>query len=198
LLHRKVTALLGFEWRGPLDQYSTNIKSASSAKLLSRNSYQQLYGGIDSNSVTERLSDPNGLMAKVQERMANELACYAVPNDFLALRAARKLFPHVDPATTPGVGNADAIKSNIQHLHRYSAELTQTYNLFSAVQQDGAARLLSKAETAKLPTRCQRTKHLETGATLDGGGLTNDANYTIRAWTAVVAYLLSDYRFVYE
>jgi hypothetical protein len=207
LLHRKLKALFGFEWRGPLDQYSANIKSTSTPRLVARQYYQQLYGGIDSSSITERLSDPNGLMAKVQERMANEMACYAVPNDFLSAKTSRRLFPHVETTTTPISQNTAAIKTNIQHLHRYllgeelaldSAELTHTYNLFYGVQQDGASKLGTKAESMRLPPRCQRTKQLDTGAAIDGGGLTTDPNYTIRAWTAVVAYLLSDYRFVYE
>ncbi|MEY4642336.1 MAG: hypothetical protein RLZZ227_2330 [Pseudomonadota bacterium] len=207
LLHRKLAALFGFEWRGPLDQYSSSIKSASSSRLTSRQYYQQLYGGIDSNTVTERLADANGLMVKVQERMANEMACYAVPNDFLSAKTGRRLFPHVETTTTPISQNTAAIKANIQHLHRYllgeelaldSNEITQTYNLFNAVQQDGMKAIANKSDTTRLPTRCQRTKHLETGAALDAGGLTSDPNYTMRAWTAVVAYLLSDYRFVYE
>ncbi len=34
LLHRKLNALFGFEWRGPLDSYSTNKNLDSSARLL--------------------------------------------------------------------------------------------------------------------------------------------------------------------
>jgi hypothetical protein len=208
LLHRKIKALLGFEWRGPLDSYSTSINSASAARLLSsRQYYQQLYGGIDSLTVTERLTDPNGLMAKVQERMANELACYAVPNDFLAASGARKLFPHVETSTLATTQNSAAIKANLQHLHRYllgeelaldSAELTYTYELFSNVLTEGRGKLTAKTESTSLPSRCRRTKDLATGEALSGGGLTSDPNYTMRAWTAVVAYLLSDYRFLYE
>lgn len=208
LLHRKIGALLGFEWRGPLDQYSTAIKSSSTARLLNgRTYYQQLYGGIDSFSVTERLGDPNGLMAKVQERMANELACYAVPDDFLSAKAQRRLFPLVETTTTLGdAQNQSAVRANIQHLHRYllgeqlaldSPEIAETYALFSAVLQDGKNRI-GTGETTALPSRCVRTKDLLTGATLSGGGLRTDPNYTIRAWMAVVAYLLTDYRFLYE
>lgn len=208
LLHRKISALLGFEWRGPLDQYSTAIKSSSTARLLSGRSYfQQLYGGIDSLSVTERLTDPNGLMAKVQERMANELACYAVPNDFLAAKAQRSLLPLVETTTTLGSTlDQGAVRANIQHLHRYllgeqlaldSREITETYALFSAVLQDGKSRI-GTGETASLPARCVRTRDLRTGEALSGGGLRTDPNFTIRAWMAVVAYLLADYRFLYE
>ena len=207
MLHRKIGVLLGFEWRGPLDSYSSSIKNASTARLLSRSLYQQLYGGIDSNSVTERLADTNGLMAKVQERMANELACYAVPQDFMAETSSRRLFPHVETTTTTNTEGAAAIRANLQHLHRYlldeevtqdSTELGFTYQLFNAVLTGGRAKLASKTESVSLPVRCRRTKHLLTGENLPGGGLVNDPNYTLRAWTAVVAYLLSDYRFLYE
>ena len=43
--------------------------------LLNSNEYKILYGGIDSDDVTERITDPNGIMANIQMRMANELAC---------------------------------------------------------------------------------------------------------------------------
>ncbi len=208
MLHRKIFALLGFEWRGPLDQYSTNKDVASSARLLnSRQYYQQLYGGIDSFNVTEHLTESNGLMIKVQERMANELACYAVPNDFLVAKASRRLFPFVDTTTTLLTGqNQSDVKANIQYLHQYllgetlaltDAELTQTYNVFASALKDGQSKMVSKAESAALPSRCVRTKDLQTGAAL-ATTLTSDPNYTIRAWMAVVAYLLSDYKFIYE
>ena len=91
------------------------------------------------------------------------------------------------------------MRANIQYLHRYllgeelalnSPEITETYALFSAALQDGGS--------VALPSRCVRTKNLLTGETLSGGGLKTDPNYTIRAWMAVVAYLLSDYGFLYE
>lgn len=207
LLHRKINALFGFEWRGPLDQYSSSIKNSSSARLLSsRQYYQQLYGGIDSFSVTERLTDPNGLMTKVQERLANELACYAVPNDFLTTKAERRLFPNVDTTTTlNNSANRTAIRTNIRHLHRYllgeelafdAPEITETYELFAAILEDGQGKLGSSL-TAQLPYRCVRTKDMVTGTTLSVG-MSNDPIYMVRAWMAVVAYLLSDYRFLYE
>ena len=42
-----------------------------------------LYGGIDSDGVTTRLKSPNGIMAAVTVRMANDLSCRAVANDFV-------------------------------------------------------------------------------------------------------------------
>ncbi|MDO9318550.1 MAG: DUF1592 domain-containing protein [Gammaproteobacteria bacterium] len=216
LLHRKIEALFGFQWRGPLDQYAANRNVFGSARLLdTRQYYHQIYGGIDSFTITERLTDTNGLMVIVQERMANEMACYGVPNDFLSARTARRLFPNVDTSTvlTSAQGQA-AVRQNIQHLHRYllgeelaltDAEIEHTYALFATVLQQGQSALLGVqgvSENTSLPTRCMRNNDINTGASLNVAGgvdgrLRNDNNYVIRAWMAVVAYLLADYQFIY-
>lgn len=211
MLHRKINALFGFEWRGTLNSYATSKDVLASARLLdSRQYYQQIYGGIDSFSITERLNDPNGLMVFVQERMANEMACYAVPNDFLSAKSQRLLFPLVEIGTQlSSTQDRDAVKANIQHLHKYllgetlalsSVEIEATYQLFEAVLLEGKKRV-GVSELSTLPALCQRNNHILTGASLNSAGvdgrLRNDPNYVIRAWMAVVAYLLADYRFLY-
>jgi mono/diheme cytochrome c family protein len=206
-LHRKIEALLGFQWRGQLDQYYITQNINGQARLLDDNNYyQQIYGGIDSFVVTERLTEPNGLMVAVQERLANELACYSVPNEFLASAEQRLLFPHVEMSTQPtSESNATAIRENIQHLHAHllgenlasnDAEIDITYTLFTSVLSSGQAALGS-TENTQLPALCRRNKDLTTGANL-ANPILQDPDYTLRAWIAVVAYLLSDYRFVYE
>ncbi len=211
MLHRKLNALFGFEWRGSLNSYATSRNVLATARLLdSRQYYQQIYGGIDSFVITERLGDPNGLMVLVQERMANEMACYAVPNDFLTPKAERRLFSGVDITTQLNTAQERAaVRGTIQHLHAYllgetlaldSPEIDATYQLYEAVQVEGRKRV-GVSELTTLPALCQRNNDLLTGASLNSGGvdgrLRNDPNYTIRAWMAVVAYLLSDYRFLY-
>jgi mono/diheme cytochrome c family protein len=207
MLHRKINALLGFEWRSRLDLYSITKNIDAQARLLDDNQfYQQIYGGIDSFVVTERLTEPNGLMVAVQERMANELACYAVPNDFLNPAGERLLMPHVEIGTQPNNASAiQAIKTNIQHLHAHllgeqlaidDAEIEASYDLFSSVLANGQAAIGS-GESSNLPNLCRRTRDMQTGENL-AQPLIADSNYTIRAWMAVAAYLMSDYRFVYE
>jgi hypothetical protein len=108
---------------------------------------------------------------------------------------------------TSALGQA-AVRQNIQHLHRYllgeelaltDAEIQHTYALFATVLQQGQSAL--GTETTSLPTRCMRNNDISTGASLNTGGvdrrLRNDNNYVVRAWMAVVAYLLADYRFIY-
>ncbi|MEQ8312728.1 MAG: c-type cytochrome [Gammaproteobacteria bacterium] len=207
MLHRKIGALLGFEWRGMLDFYYLTKNMDNQARLLDdRQFYQQIYGGIDSFVVTQRLTEPNGLMVYVQERMANELACYAVPNDFLAPAGERLLLPFVEPNMQPvGLSNQNAIMNNIQYLHSHllaedldigDPELQTTYELFTSVWQAGESAV-NVTETVELPPLCQRSRDLETGANL-AEPLINDPDYVIRSWMAVTAYLMSDYRFVYE
>ena len=207
MLHRKIGALLGFEWRSPLDFYYLVQDIDSQARLLDDNEfYQQIYGGIDSFVITERLTEPNGLMVAVQERMANELACYAIPNDFLAPNSQRLLLPFVDVDTQPtNAANQSAIMSNIQHLHSYllaenlsdgDPELDATYNLFVNSLETGQSAI-GVTESDELPPLCRRTRDLVTGANLSSP-ITDDPNYVMRAWMAVAAYLMSDYRFVYE
>jgi len=53
------------------------------------------------------------------------------------------------------------------------------------------------SEDANLPLRCRRSVDLETGDALPTS-LSQDPDYVLRAWMAVAAYLMSDYRFVYE
>ena len=207
MLHRKIDAVLGFEWRSILDNYSTDINNPVLAKLLdNRIFYNQIYGGIDSFTVTERLTEPNGLMVYVQERMANELACFAVPNDFLYPAQERLLFPRVEVTTQPNnsVSN-NLIRENIQYLHAHllgenldvnDAEIGVTFDLFNAIQSSGK-NAIGLTETSTLPPLCRRSKDMYTGASLDTP-LVDDPDYVIRAWMAVVAYLLADYSFLYE
>ena len=207
LLHRKIDAVLGFEWRGFLDNYAVNKDIPFAARLLdNRFFYNQIYGGIDSFVVTSRLTEPNGLMVYVQERMANELACYAVPNDFLADADQRLLFPYVE-ADNQAISAQDRadIKTNIQHLHAHllgetlaidDAEVQITFDLFTTVLASGQANI-GISEDANLPVRCRRSVDLETGDAL-ATSLSQDPDYVLRAWMAVAAYLMSDYRFVYE
>lgn len=173
-LYRRIRVVAGggYEWRGP----------NSGSGLTGR--HYLLYGGIDSDEVTTRTVEPTSLMDGIQERIANQVACERVANDLLN---DGSLFPiaNVDdtPATPAGV---DAITANLVHLHRLllgedladdSTEISWSYQLFLDARAEG--------ETA-IPNQCR------------GGGGSNDTNGTILPWMAVVTYLLSDYRFVYE
>lgn len=179
MLHRKIIATTGAEWR-------VNDR----AVLLSVRDFKLLYGGIDSVSITNRMKEPNALAASIARRMSNEVSCLATANDFVKPQGERLLFPTVNVEDAPGTNDA-AIRENIKHLHWQllgekledgDPELERTYNLFRDVWQDGQNGDYGDS----LPGMCR----------VDGLG--DDPSYTIRSWMAVVSYMLSSYEYLYE
>jgi hypothetical protein len=200
-LHRKIEAVTGYPWtRSNGEQY-----------LLGR--YRMLYGGIDSNAVTERLRDPNGIIANIGLRMATEMACRSVARDFVLPAEQRRMLSRVEPSFQPltddGFDVPDierAIRENIRDLHLRilgedvspnGAEVDATYRLFFDTWAEGKELLASGERSTNLPSSCRATSWngIDLPPELD---VIDDSNYTIRAWMSVVTYLLSDYRFFYE
>jgi len=177
-VERKITAVFGKPWGKLTDQLAL------------------LYGGIDSKEVTERAPDPSGAMGAIQRIMSNDVASVHTAMDFTRPAAERKLFPNMEPDVVPGASpEADAkIRQTIVQLHQKilgrfdtpdSAEVDRTYKLFAGIVADAAAKKgLEKQEMyharralpAPLP----------------------DPKYTVRAWRAVVTYLLRRPEFLYE
>ena len=173
---------------------------------LLTNEYKILFGGIDSFDVTQRLTDINQIMAAVATRMAVEVACTATAFDFSKPAEERLLFPLVDPADTPDF-NEEAIRNNLVHLHARvlgedvapdSKEVDASYDLFDATYVQGLKNMADKTETASLGP-CQALKDPTTNTDLPAERqVKTDDTYAIRSWQAVVIYLLSDYKFLYE
>jgi hypothetical protein len=204
LLARKIEAVTGYRWVRPWDlseQLATD--------------YKILYGGIDSDSITQRLAHLNGIMAGVANRMANEMACGITAYDFTRAADKRTLFPKVTLEAVPlgptGDEIPDAIadiKANIQYLHERilgekleleDPEIERTYQLFLDTWKDGTANLAAGEEDPWLSWWCQARVDPNTQVELpEAERLGEDPNYTVRAWMAVITYLLSDYSFLYE
>jgi hypothetical protein len=153
-----------------------------------------LYGGIDSKAVTERAADPSGAMGAIQRIMANDVACKQTLKDFARKPADRRLFPEIEPEVVPGSSpQADAaVRRAIVHLHtqvlgRYdevdSTEVDRTYDLLHGIVVDASMQKIEKSESY----------YCRTGVTEFA-----DPHYTIRAWRAVVTYLLRRQDFLYE
>lgn len=214
-LDRKIETLLGFDWRGSMDNYYKDRDRHWASKL--GNTFHQIYGGIDSDGVTTRLRSPNGLMGAMQLRMANELACYAVSHDFWLPVQQRRLFPYINADTSPyneaGYLDADVvaqIQQNIQYLHNYllgenlppgSPELDVTEKLFMDTLNRGRQMILNNPgewQVVRLHGSCDVTRDLQGEELPEEQRLQKDGQYLVRSWMAVLAYLLSDYRFVYN
>lgn len=176
-----------------------------------------LYGGIDGNDVTQRVRAPNGVMLAIARRMANEMACKVTAADFVRAKSARLLFPLVEPTYAPEDANGfaiqaaqAAIRKNIQHLHERllgetlpdgDDELERTWTLFYATWKEGAEALRNGEQPAGtgeyLHYPCRASKHPDTGVALDTKAkLERDPNYVLRAWMAVLAYLMEDAKFL--
>ncbi len=204
LLARKIQATTGVRWLRPWDL----------SEYL-RSDYQILYGGIDSDTITQRLPSMSGLMAGVSARMANEVACSATAWDFTKAADSRTLFPYVEMSTLPETAAGEAIpgaiediRSNIQYLHERilgerleldDPEIDRTYALFKDLWRAGYDDVESGAEDSWLVWSCQGRINPNTGVELaEAERINTDEQYTIRAWMGVMVYLLSDYTFLYE
>ncbi|MBL9100733.1 MAG: DUF1588 domain-containing protein [Myxococcales bacterium] len=205
-LERKIEAVTGYPWSPGPDQ---------TPYLLNMNEYRIFYGGIDSNSITERISEPNGIMANISLRMANEMSCISTARDFSADPSDRLLFPYVEPTYLPEDMNQfavpavnDAILANIQHLYEHvlgerydldDPEIQEVKNLYVNIWRTGRNAVVAGTESADLAGPCRATNDYWTGKDLpEEQRVTADPNYTIRAWMGVLTYMLSDYKFLHE
>lgn len=155
-----------------------------------------LYGGIDSNEVTERATDPSGAMGAIQRILSNDVACKQVLKDFARDPAERKLFPNIEPEVLPGVSDEDdaKIRAAIVYLHQQilgrddavdSPDVGRTFKLFSDVVSDAKnTKGIEKVEAYHCRTHVPDAP--------------KDPEYTIRGWRSVVTYLLRRQEFLYE
>jgi hypothetical protein len=177
-VERKLAAVFGQPWGKLKDQLA------------------MLYGGIDSKEVTERAADPSGAMGAIQRLLANDVACKQTALDFSRKPGERLLFPDIEPDVLPGASlEADAkIRKTIVHLHQRvlgrddapdSPEVQRSYDLFAGIVTDAGGR---KGTEPQEKYDCRQ-------------GLLHpvaDPKYTVRAWRAVVTYLLRRTEFLYE
>ncbi|MDD9939914.1 MAG: hypothetical protein OXU20_02515, partial [Myxococcales bacterium] len=161
-----------------------------------------MFGGTDWDSTPERYREPNAMSIRIALRMANEMACLAVPQDFaINDPMSRHLFRRVDADATPEAGNEREIRAQLRRLHRLllneeledgDSELEATWQLWSgsyaAAGADSSRRLRNcDAEASYTP---QQTPYpTATHNAIDA------RTPSVQAWMAVVAYLLSDGRF---
>lgn len=182
-LERKIEAVFGKRW-GRLAGDGDNR-------------FALLYGGIDSKEVTQRATDPSGAMGAIQRIMANDVACVNVALDFERPTADRRLFPGIEPSVIPDDKPETEKRIRAAIIHLYDrlhgrtlatdhADVTRAYELFTGILTDARAK---KGPNERENYYCQAEPNKR--ATLD-------PHYTIRAWRAVVTYLLRQDDFLYE
>jgi hypothetical protein len=196
LLSRKIEATTGVRWRARPDRTDY---------LLDQ--YRIFYGGIDSDLVTQRVTEPNGVMASLAQRMAYEVACFAVPYDFSKPANQRLLFPNID-RNTPLSEASDQVRDTVRYLHERllgeslaptDEEVEATMVVLMEAYSLGRQGLADGSVPEELAGPCRLNQDRITGESLpDERRINRDSEYTVRAWMAAVSYLLSDYRYLYE
>ncbi len=153
-----------------------------------------LYGGIDYESVTTRLLEPNGFITAMQETYANKVACDLVKNDFDRDNNDRLYFANLSLDDSPSdSGNEAKVRQAIQKLiwllwgekvGENDAQVTQAYNLIKDVHAAGMA---------------DNAKSNNIDCTTDNGRIRrDDSDYVERSWNLLASFLLSDFKFLYE
>ena len=205
-LDRKIISVFGIPWRGE-----------GGDQLLNDNRYRILYGGINSADVTQRIKQPNGVMANIIELMGNEMACRLVAPEFAIPAAERRFFGSIEPTFAPRDANGfevssavAGIKETIRELHYKilgeklepnDPEVERTYKLFLDTWDAGYAAVQAGEEAEELDWECGANRNYLTGAAFDeetAWETRGDALYTKRAWMAVFTYLITDYKFIHE
>jgi hypothetical protein len=177
-VERKIAAIFGKPWGRLREQLAV------------------LYGGIDSKEVTQRLSDPSGAMGAIQRILANDVACKFAALDFAEEPGKRLLFPGIELDVLPGSSpEADSrIRSAMVHLHERvlgrvrsprDPEIDRMYRLFDAIVTEARA---TKGWDKNENYFCRGGE----------GRKAVDPHYTLRAWRAVLTFLLRQDEFLYE
>lgn len=198
--------LVPYRWTGP-DMLNDKLLATTGTTLLSGGcqfngwgclnqplvrEYEGLLGGIDAMAgVTQTNDSATGLMVRITTTTATQVACQLVPTEFAAAPAARHLLGAIDPNVIPDTAaRQQQIKSVIASAYlqitgasgsAVQANLDDAYTLFT-----GAIAAANAANDSSLPSGCQH------------GSITQDPKHTVRAWIAVMAYILSDPRLVQE
>ena len=110
-LARKTAAIMGIQWGRSVyigQEYENRLPSSLTDE------YRLLYGGVDSDGVTERGRDLTSVMAGVAKRHAAAVSCPVVMREFyLVPESQRRLFAGIDLSQRDG----DAVRNKLVELH---------------------------------------------------------------------------------
>ncbi|MBL8680310.1 MAG: hypothetical protein JNK05_14130 [Myxococcales bacterium] len=215
LLDRRVQAIAGFPWMRDLNPARLAMPDGrNDGNRWLRQEYYLPFGGINSDTIVRRIADPSGIIVGVAQRMANEVSCRGTAWDFTRPQAERRFFRSVQLDTVPEAGgnavpgNQQKIKENIVALHLLvlgeeltvdHPEVERTFQLFLETWRETRTPGMNGMPNNNLAYECQGRQNPLSGEELPMGMRINeDSNGTIRAWMAVMSYLFSDYRFLYQ
>ena len=110
-LDRKTAALTGVRWGRRVNNRPWNLGSPLDTRLT--RDFRLLYGGIDSDGITERARAITSVMAGVAKRHAAQVSCPVVMREvYLLPDEERRLFAGIDPSVTPVSEFSDTFEVN--------------------------------------------------------------------------------------
>ena len=115
-LARKTAALTGFQWNRQRSVSSHTEQDPTRLNALANmNEYGLLYGGIDSDGITERARDVTSVMAAVANTHALVSSCPTVLREFYLLpEEDRLLFGGIDKVTAPEITTVKLFSSTVE------------------------------------------------------------------------------------
>lgn len=227
-LARKTEMVSGYVWGRSSWRMAAGSNGLDQSFLdddLNRSSYGQLYGGIDSDGITERTREMTTVMMAVARTHAAEVSCPIVEREFFFWPPeSRRLFGGIDKFATPGTrGGAQAIRRKIAELHGIllgtdvavdSPDVEDVYELFVDVWRQApssASRLICGGFSQDIHYWDglveSAVEYTDTGSSYRfrwdkvlpylSNTDTSDPSGAVRAWTVVLNYMLTDYRYLY-
>lgn len=161
-------------------------------------------GGADSKTVLYPFCEQSGFGALVIERMATEVSCELVPNEFSRPAEEREWLKFVEIEHVPSLAGiklqeiVDLFGIQVQFIYErmhgvpmQEDELQLYLEYMVGVYEDAHARIMAEEVgadgwTPMLPKKCQATGEAATFQ------ITEDPNGTITMWWSLFAALLSD------
>ena len=225
-LAAKTLALTGVQW-GRLKPTTTFGGRSREAFRTERHAlstdYAILYGGIDSDGVTERARELTAVMVGVAKRHAIAVSCPVVLREFYLLPdRERLLFRGIDPTASPAnAKGAKAIRGKLVELYdkllgvtlrESSSEIARAYAFFERAWTrkresgwSGGDRFVDRHEDAGVDGREELSCDLSTDeyyfenfprdALLESE--LADPDYVARTWVVMLAALLMDHRYLH-
>ena len=185
-LNQKIQATLGQSWDNWLDTWNV------------------LYGGIDSNSVIVRNQNPNGTTATIQLRMAEDMACKVTAKEFSIAPSQRLLLGNTEPYILPNnTSNINRIKQTLVDIYARligiqlsinDPTITSAYEVYNSALTLGQAGITDGSIAHKIASDCAVTL---SSNLYNANYINNDNNYYTRAWQAVIQFALMDPRYFY-
>ena len=216
-LAAKTLAITGVQWGRlkPTTTFSFRREAFTTERHSLSSDYAILYGGIDSDGVTERARDLTAVMVGVAKRHAVQVSCPIVLREFYLLPDdERLLFSGMDPTVSPAdEDGAEAIRAKLVELYdkllgvalrTSSAEISRAYAFFEDVwtgKRDSAGLGQSRFIEDSDDLACDLSTDEYYFETVPQNALVDtdlaDPQHVARTWVVMLAALLMDHRYLH-